>query len=39
METEELASLIENANDLWREILSVTESPESPLPQDGLIRS
>jgi hypothetical protein len=32
METEELASLIENANDQWREILSVTESPESPLP-------
>ena len=32
METEELASLIKNANDLWREILSVTESPDSPLP-------
>ena len=41
METEELASLIENANDLWREILSVTESPESPLRPgwiDPLIR-
>src|ERR1700722_10558551 len=32
MTTEELTSLTENANDVWRTILSVTEAPESPLP-------
>lgn len=32
MTAEILASLTENANDVWREILSITESPERSLP-------
>ena len=32
MTTKELTSLTENANEVWRDILSITESPESPLP-------
>lgn len=32
MITDELKSLIADANDVWREILTITELTESPLP-------